>query len=139
MHLPSHIQSGEKVVLCDGVCKLCNGWSQFLIRYDTAAVFKRCSVQSPEGQAILAWFGLPIDRFDTMLYVEGNRAYQQSEAFLQIVRQLPAPRRYMGWFRVLPEGLRKGSTTVSALRPYRTEPLHAVLPRRPLPATSTSA
>ena len=60
MALPPHIQAGERVVLFDGVCRLCNGWAKFLIRQDRERSFRLCSVQSAEGQAILAWFGLPI-------------------------------------------------------------------------------
>ncbi|MDN5518031.1 MAG: thiol-disulfide oxidoreductase, partial [Pseudomonas sp.] len=30
--LPPNLAAGERVVLFDGVCKLCNGWARFLIR-----------------------------------------------------------------------------------------------------------
>ena len=75
MALPPHVQTGERVVLFDGVCRLCNGWAKFLIRHDRDRRFRLCSVQSAEGQAILAWFGLPTDAFETMAYVEGEALY----------------------------------------------------------------
>lgn len=46
---PPSIQSGERVVLFDGVCKLCNGWAKFLIRHDSHQVFRLASVQSSVG------------------------------------------------------------------------------------------
>ena len=106
MSLPPHIGAQDRVVLFDGVCRLCNGWSQFLIRHDSAGAIRLCSVQSPQGQAILAWFGMPVDRFDTMLYVEGAKAYEKSAAFLAVIEQLPAPWRYLRVLRLLPCGLR---------------------------------
>lgn len=108
MQLPPHIGADDRVVLFDGVCRLCNGWSQFLIRHDRSGNIRLCSVQSPQGQAILAWFGLPTERFDTMLYVEGSRAFEKSDAFLAVIAQLPAPWRYLRWLRLLPRVLRDG-------------------------------
>ena len=52
--LPPLIQPGERVVLFDGVCKLCNGWAKFLIRDDPEQRFRLASVQAAEGQALLA-------------------------------------------------------------------------------------
>jgi predicted DCC family thiol-disulfide oxidoreductase YuxK len=106
MQLPRHLNEGDKVVLFDGVCRLCNGWSRFLIRHDRGESIKLCSVQSPEVQAILAWFGLPTERFDTMLYVEGARAWEKSDAFLAVIGQLPAPWRHLRSLRLLPRALR---------------------------------
>lgn len=61
-----YLQDHENVILFDGVCKLCNAWSNFLIRRDHGHRFKLASVQSPEGKAILAHFGYPTDHYDTM-------------------------------------------------------------------------
>lgn len=81
------------VILFDGVCKLCNAWSRFLIRFDRKMIFKLASVQSPEGQAILRWHGLPTDTFQTMLLIEGPRAFTRSTAFVRVMARLPFP-----WF-----------------------------------------
>ncbi|WP_371233744.1 thiol-disulfide oxidoreductase DCC family protein [Pseudomonas sp. QE6] len=98
MPLPLNMLPGDKVVLFDGACRLCNGWSRFLLRHDRQQRMKLCSVQSAEGQAILDWFGLPTDYFDTMLYIDGHCGYDRSEAFLRVIGQLPAP---WSWLRVL--------------------------------------
>lgn len=119
MAYPPHLQAGDRVVLFDGVCKLCNGWSRFLIRHDRAAKLKLCSVQSPQGQAILAWFGMPLDHFDTLVYVEGDRALQRSDAILAILRQLPAPWRWATLARVIPRRLRDWAYDPIARNRYR--------------------
>ncbi|MDF3933187.1 thiol-disulfide oxidoreductase DCC family protein [Pseudomonas citronellolis] len=119
MELPPHIGAADRVVLFDGVCRLCNGWSRFLIRHDRAGAIRLCSVQSAQGQAILAWFGLPQERFDTMLYVEGPKAYEKSEAFLRVIAQLPAPWRWLRGLRLLPRGLRDWGYDRIAQNRYR--------------------
>ncbi|MGB0133574.1 thiol-disulfide oxidoreductase DCC family protein [Dokdonella sp.] len=81
----------DRVVLFDGVCRLCSAWARFLIRFDTKRRFKMATVQSPEGQAILEWYGFPVDTYETMLLVEGSRIYTKSGAFFRVMRRLPFP------------------------------------------------
>lgn len=85
------LKAGERVVVYDGVCKLCNGWARFLIRFDQRRRFKLVAAQSPEGKALQAWHGLPTDHYETMLLVEGARAYTRSTAFIRVVMRLGLP------------------------------------------------
>ncbi|MBD9416667.1 thiol-disulfide oxidoreductase DCC family protein [Pseudomonas sp. PDM16] len=119
MALPPHIQAGDRVVLFDGVCRLCNGWAKFLIRHDHQRRFRLCSVQSDEGQAILAWFGLPTDAFETMAYVEGETLFVRSDAVLRIVAQLPGAWSLLAVLRFLPRVLRDWCYDRIALNRYR--------------------
>ena len=96
----------DKVILFDGVCKLCNAWSNFIIQHDHQRAFKLCSVQSNEGQKILKHFGLSTDVYDSMLVVEGAAVYQQSDAFFQVVRKLDSPWKIAYVFRMIPKSLR---------------------------------
>lgn len=106
MNLPPNIKKDDCVILFDGVCKLCNSWSNFIIKNDMSHHFKLCSVQSVEGQKILNYFDFPTDYFETMLYVEGNNYYQKSEAFLKIIKTLGAPWSLLYVFKILPKTLR---------------------------------
>ena len=116
--IPPHMRAEDKVILFDGVCRLCNAWSRFIIRFDRENVFKLASVQSPQGQAILQHFGLPTDYFETMLFVEGNMAYAKSTAFLNIVRLLPWPFNWLSAFRVVPKPIRDWCYDRIALNRY---------------------
>ena len=71
MNKPTNNQPDLKIILFDGVCVLCNYWARFIIKYDTQKKFKLASVQSPIGQEILKYVGMPTTTFDTLLYVEG--------------------------------------------------------------------
>ncbi len=88
---PPGVATGDKVILFDGVCKLCSAWSRFLIRFDRKHCFKLATVQSPEGQAILQWYGLPTDYYESMALVEGASLYTKTSALFRVLWQLPFP------------------------------------------------
>lgn len=113
------IQSGDKIILFDAVCRLCSGWSRFIARHDRDRVFRLCSVQSPAGQAILAGFDLPTDRYETMVYVENGRAYTRTDGVLRVVRRLPFPWRALVIARIVPSPLRDWLYDRIALNRYR--------------------
>lgn len=83
------IGDNPRIILFDGICRLCSGWIGFVYKRDPAGRFRFAAVQSRAGQALLEACGLPTDRFDTMVYIESGRAYYRSDAFLRIVRHLP--------------------------------------------------
>lgn len=115
---PPNVNPGDQIILFDGVCKLCNAWSRFIIRFDTRKKFKLCSVQSDEGQAILQWFGYPTDYYETMLLVQGNRALEKSDSFIAVIGQLPFPWSLIRVVKILPKGLRNWCYDRIALNRY---------------------
>ena len=88
----------DKVILFDGVCKLCNGWVRFVVNNDMNRVFKLAAMQSDEGQAFLKHFKRSADEFETMLYIDGNVVYEKSAAFFKIIREMTYPVRIMAVF-----------------------------------------
>lgn len=124
--LPPGLSAGERVVLFDGVCKLCNGWAKFLIRHDPARQFRLASVQSAQGQALLAWYGLPTDRFDTMALIDEAGLHVRSTALLRILSRLPQPWRGLRLLRLVPRPLRDWCYDRIALNRYRLFGRHAV-------------
>lgn len=110
---------GETVLLFDGVCKLCNGWARFLIAHDHQQRIRLASVQSEEGQALLAWAGLALDRFDTMAVISGNRLSVRSEAFFEVIRLLPLRWRVVSALRLFPRSVRDWFYDRIALNRYQ--------------------
>lgn len=110
MNQESHTAPGvaleDRVVLFDGVCRLCSAWVRFLIRFDRKHQFKLATVQSPEGKAILEWYGFPTDDYETMILVEGTHLYTRSSAVIRVIRRLPWPWPFLcvGW--VIPSFIR---------------------------------
>lgn len=88
---------GDKVVIFDGVCAMCNSGVDFVLRYDTRRQFKFAALQSETGKALAEKFDCPTD-LSTMVYVEGDQAFVKSDAMLKIARR-------MGWVWALPAEL----------------------------------
>jgi predicted DCC family thiol-disulfide oxidoreductase YuxK len=103
---PPGVRPDEPVVLFDGVCNLCNNMVQFVITHDPRARLRLASIQSPAGQALLRWAGLPTERFDTMVLVEHGKAYTKSSAALRVARYFAQPWSWLAIFLILPAGFR---------------------------------
>jgi predicted DCC family thiol-disulfide oxidoreductase YuxK len=76
------------IVLFDGVCNLCNGSVTFIVKRDPGRRFRFAALQSAAGATLLRQFGLPADALDTLVLVEGNRAFTRSTASLRVARRL---------------------------------------------------
>lgn len=107
----------QPVVLFDGVCNLCDKTVQFIIDRDRSETFLFASLQSAAGRRILEAVGFPVERFDTMVLVEGGRAYTKSSAALRIVRRLSGLWPLVYGFVLVPKAIRDMAyTTVSRNR-----------------------
>ncbi|GMV90363.1 MAG: thiol-disulfide oxidoreductase [Candidatus Hydrogenedentota bacterium] len=107
------------VLLFDGVCNLCNGAVQFIIKRDTDAQFRFASLQSDAGQALLNQHDLPTEDFDTMVYIEGDTVYTKSTAGLRIARRLGGLWPLLYAFIVIPRPIRDAVYGVIVRNRYR--------------------
>ena len=74
------------IVLFDGVCNLCAGSVQFLLRRDRRRRFRFAALQSSAGQALLLQHGLQRDTLETIVVLEAGRARVRSDAALHLAR-----------------------------------------------------
>lgn len=94
------------VIVFDGVCVLCNGWVQFLLRRDRAARYRFAAMQSPSGRALLLRQGLDPDDPVSFLLVEPDRAWQDTDAIVRVVTGLGGAWRLVRLVAMLPRPLR---------------------------------
>ena len=94
------------IVLFDGVCNLCNKTVRFIIRRDPKAKFRFASVQSESGQLLLRQLSLPIDRYDSIVYICDDKFYLKSTAVLTILKELGSGWQLMSFLIVFPAFLR---------------------------------
>ncbi|CAG8865712.1 hypothetical protein PS627_01631 [Pseudomonas fluorescens] len=113
------IEPGETAVLFDGTCKLCNGWANFIIRHDTRRRIRLATVQSPEGQALLGWAGLPQDRFNTIVLIEGDDVFIRSDAMFEIFARLSPAWRLLNIAKLVPRAMRDWVYDRIALNRYK--------------------
>ncbi len=107
------------VVLFDGVCNVCDGTVDFLIRRDPAAHLRFAALQSDVGQRLMRQHGLDDPSIDSIVLVEGGEAYVRSTAMLRIVRHLRFPWRALSVLAVIPRILRDPLYAAFARRRYR--------------------
>ncbi|MCP4437887.1 MAG: thiol-disulfide oxidoreductase DCC family protein [Aureispira sp.] len=79
----------HSIILFDGVCNLCNGFVQFIVKRDIKAHFKFASLQSDIGQDLLTKYQLSKD-LDTVVLIRNNKAYTKSGAGLRVLSKLGA-------------------------------------------------
>ncbi len=108
-----------RIIVFDGVCRLCNAWCRFLIRYDHAHRFRLTPAQSTTGQAILRHFDRPTQTLNSLLYVEHGKAYDKSDAVIRILGQLGWPWRLATLGRLCPSPVRNWLYDRIAANRYR--------------------
>ena len=78
----------EKIILFDGVCNLCNGSVQFVIKKDHQKFFKFAALQSDFAQDFLDKQGLNPNELKSIILIDGEQVYTQSDAALNILKAL---------------------------------------------------
>jgi predicted DCC family thiol-disulfide oxidoreductase YuxK/uncharacterized membrane protein YphA (DoxX/SURF4 family) len=83
---------GRSVVLFDGMCALCDGWVDFILRHDRDSIFRFSALQSEAGRAILKRID-PQEELGggSIVLVEDEQVYCRSTAILRILRGLGLP------------------------------------------------
>lgn len=101
-------ENEHPVVLFDGVCNLCNGTVQFVIRRDRAQRFRFAPLQSEAAARACAAAGVaaPGSEPGSMLLILGDRVVDRSTAALHIARRLPFPWPLFSVFLLVPRFLR---------------------------------
>lgn len=76
------------ILLFDGVCNLCNGAVQFIIKRDKKAHFRFAALQSEVGQDLLKKFAVKEEYLSTLVLIENEKAYVRSDAVLRVAKNL---------------------------------------------------
>jgi predicted DCC family thiol-disulfide oxidoreductase YuxK len=113
------METAHPIVLFDGVCNLCNGSVQLIIRHDRQGLFRFASLQSPLGQELLARFGIDPKVVDSVILVEGDRWFKESDAALRIARGMSGAWKALSILRVIPRPLRDAAYRLIARNRYR--------------------
>jgi predicted DCC family thiol-disulfide oxidoreductase YuxK len=110
---------GHHLILFDGVCNLCNGFVQFVIRRDPAGRFQFAALQSASARRTLSLLDAPSPLPDTIVLVEESTVFTGSTAALRIARRLSFPWPLAGALLAIPRPLRDWLYGVVARHRYR--------------------
>lgn len=111
--LPDHL------LLFDGVCNLCNGLVQFIIRHDRDGRFRFASLQGTTGQQFLRTHGLDRASLDSLVYWRKGKVLIRSTAALNVARDLGGVWAAAHVFILVPRFIRDAAYDLVARKRYR--------------------
>ncbi len=101
------MEETKPLILFDGICNLCNGAVDFILKRDREKQFRFVSLQSEKGQELISQFNIP-EKTDSVILIKSKRVFFESDAAIEIARMLPVPWKWLGIFRVFPVKFRNG-------------------------------
>lgn len=67
---------------------MCSGSVKHLIKWDKKQKFRFATGQSALGQALLKHYGCDHEKLNTVLVVSSGKAFEKSDAYIQVARTL---------------------------------------------------
>ena len=96
----------HNILLFDGVCNLCNGFVQFVIKRDKNDKIKFASLQSEIGQKLLLQHQLPLNQFQSFVYIKNNKFILKSTAALTLMKDIGGIWQLFYAFIIVPKCIR---------------------------------
>lgn len=106
------------VILFDGVCNLCNGLVEFIIRHDPEGRFRFAAMQTKAGEAVLKGTDGKSPRFDSVMLIAGEGHAVKSDAMLRVASILGGPWKVLALLRIIPRRIRDVLYDIVAARRY---------------------
>jgi predicted DCC family thiol-disulfide oxidoreductase YuxK len=107
------------IVLFDGVCNLCNGAVQFIVKRDPRGILQFASLQSLYARQKLEALGRDPDALYSIVVLRDGRALEKSDAVLEIAKHLTGPWKYLTIFQIIPRFIRDWFYSLVANNRYR--------------------
>lgn len=112
------MQNKRKIVFFDGVCHLCSGSVQFLLRHDRKKELSFCALQSPQAHEILAEYSFDLSSFESIVFFRNNIIFTHSDAIIEIACELGGFWKMAVCLRIIPKVLRDAVYSVIARSRY---------------------
>lgn len=96
----------KPIILFDGICNLCDGVVQFIVRHDPNKKFLFTSLQSEAGQTLLKQYQLPLENFNSFLLIQDGKVYNKSTGALKVARQIKGVWKWLYIFIIIPTFIR---------------------------------
>ena len=107
------------VVLFDGVCNLCIGSVQFIIKRDSTRMFHFAALQSDTAKQLLSTFEVEPDGLNSFYLVRQGICFERSDAALEVVKYLDGYWWLLGCLRWIPRKLRDAVYNAIGRQRYR--------------------
>lgn len=107
----------EKIIFFDGVCNLCNGFINFIFKFNSDNSLKVAPLQGSTAKNKLN--ENEIQKLSTVIYVKNNKKYFQSSAVLEVFKDMGFPFSLMYLFIIIPTSIRNAIYDLIAKNRYR--------------------
>jgi predicted DCC family thiol-disulfide oxidoreductase YuxK len=118
-HPTSHNSSSHPIILFDGVCNLCNGFVQFVIKRDHRNVFRFGPLQSESARQILMPLGSEHRELTSIVLLDDEDIATESDAVLKIARKLHGLWSLLYAFIIVPRIVRDTLYRIVSRHRYR--------------------
>ncbi len=97
----------KKIILFDGVCNLCNGAVNFVIKCDKKDLFRFAALQSEVGEKLVAERNIDTSKIDSIILIDPEVAYYtKSTAALKIAASFGGIWTLVNVLNLIPNWLR---------------------------------
>ncbi|CAH0998679.1 hypothetical protein LEM8419_00024 [Neolewinella maritima] len=100
------MQISSPILFFDGVCNLCNGAVQTVLRHDQRGQLRFASLQSTLAEKLLPDLGIDPTALRSLVLYQDGTAYTRSEAALRTARMMGGPFAALYYLRLFPRPLR---------------------------------
>jgi len=112
------MQAKNQIVLFDGICNLCNGTVDFLMKHDRKNQFTFIPLQSKKGQILIEKYEIPVD-LDSVVFIKSNQAFFESDAVIEIAGILNYPWKLGVIGKIIPRKIRNSLYRTISKNRYR--------------------
>ena len=106
------------VIIFDGICNLCCGWIQYLIRIDKTMKFRFVSIQSERGQKLLNVIHENDKMTESIIYLKENKSFRESSAVLEILTDIGGVWKLIAVLKLIPKPIRNKLYQLIAKKRY---------------------
>lgn len=111
--------SNQPIILFDGVCNLCSGAVQFVLKRDKKQQFRFASLQGNAGQELLKQYNLPQNNFNSFVLIDDGKVFTKSNAALEIAKRLNGGWKLLYAFKIVPKFIRDAVYRLIANNRYK--------------------
>lgn len=116
--MPESNEEERPILMFDGVCNLCNGFVDFIIRKEKDHRFLFVSLQSERGKQLREQLAIS-PAVDSVIVINDNTAHFYSDAVFQVIKVLPWYFRLLLVLRAVPKAGRDRLYRLVAKNRYR--------------------
>jgi predicted DCC family thiol-disulfide oxidoreductase YuxK len=110
-------EQANKILLFDGVCKLCNTSMMFVIKRDKKRQIRYATIQSKQGKKLMNKYGIEETYLGSLIFIDEGKVYLRSTGALRLCLYLKGLWPLLYVFIIVPPFIRNAFyDTVSKYR-----------------------